>query len=299
MFMNVSSRDDRQSSPPRGVAEQVRAAMGTLSPAEKRIGRTVLAAYPSSGLDTVARLAEESQVSAPTVVRFARSLGFGGYKEFQAALRAELADKQESNLSQAEARSRNAVPDDEMPARSGWSRARDTYVAGIGGTFDGVTEDDLEGVISLLASPRRNVVCFGGAYTGYVADLLVAQLAPARAGVRVLPDNSLLFAAELAQRRRGDVAVALDVRRYEPLVLERARAAHDAGMKVVLLTDRWLSPISAFADHVLTAEVRASGPSDTLVPMLALVEGLCELVVDRLGEEALSRLAAVDPLRHR
>jgi len=72
------------------VATRTSAALSTLSRAERRVGRALLADYPSAGLASAARLAERAEVSPPTVLRFAQSLGFEGFTDLQVALRAEL-----------------------------------------------------------------------------------------------------------------------------------------------------------------------------------------------------------------
>jgi len=326
-----------------GVAQRILSTMPRFTPAERRIARALLGSYPFAGLDTVAALAETAGTSAPTVMRFARALGFDGYRDFQAALRAEVRDRQESNLSQATARwtdaaattlattdgdddadpdaaagsavEADASPEDAEPGAASSSggrgapdpvtapavldRARGAYVEGIHRTFGTLPGETVERVVALLADERRRVVAFGGSYTRLMAELLVAQLAPARGGVRTLPADPLLAAVELADLRAGDVVVAFDVRRYDAGSVDRARAAKDAGARVVLVTDRWLSPVAPVADHVLTAEVRAAGPSDTLVPTLALVEALCELVVEEIGASAVERLRRVDASRAR
>ena len=52
------------------VAEGVRAVLGDFSASERKVARSLLAAYPVAGLETVAQLAERAGVSPPTVVRF-------------------------------------------------------------------------------------------------------------------------------------------------------------------------------------------------------------------------------------
>src|SRR3954471_2202768 len=72
------------------VSARTNAALADLSRAERRVGRALLADYPSAGLASAARLAERAEVSPPTVLRFAQSLGYEGFTDLQVALRAEL-----------------------------------------------------------------------------------------------------------------------------------------------------------------------------------------------------------------
>ncbi|RBP67022.1 RpiR family transcriptional regulator [Brevibacterium sanguinis] len=271
------------------LAMRLRSAMSELTPAEKKIARAILASYPFSGLDSISDLAETAGVSAPSVVRFARTLGFNGYREFQEALKHEIREREESNLSQAEGRvsGQGAVFND----------ARRAYHAGIDQTFDAVIGDELDRTVSLLTQTKRAVGLIGATYSGYIADIFQAQLAPVRPGVTRVASNPVVAAGQLLDFRRGDLLIAFDVRRYEPTIADVVRVGKELGLTTIVFTDPWMSPAAAQADHVLTADVRAAGPSDTLVPMLALVEAVSELVVAELGESGIDRLARLDPLR--
>src|SRR5439155_2817804 len=80
------------------VGEVVRQRLDSLSPAERRLARVLLASYPIAGLESVARFAERAGVSPPTVTRFITKLGFRGYPEFQESLRLEVQARLSSPL---------------------------------------------------------------------------------------------------------------------------------------------------------------------------------------------------------
>ena len=80
--------------------------MASLSPAERKLARVLLATYPTAGLESVAKFAERAAVSPPTVTRFVAKLGFRGYPEFQRVLRDEV----QARLSSPLARYRDARP---------------------------------------------------------------------------------------------------------------------------------------------------------------------------------------------
>ena len=75
------------------VAAATREVLGELSPAERKVGRALLADYPVAGLAPVAELGAAAGVSAPTVLRFATRLGFAAYADFQAALKREISEE--------------------------------------------------------------------------------------------------------------------------------------------------------------------------------------------------------------
>ena len=64
--------------------------MDELTPAERKVARTLLARYPAAGLESTAALAAAAGTSKPTVLRLLDRLGFGSYPEFQQRLRDEV-----------------------------------------------------------------------------------------------------------------------------------------------------------------------------------------------------------------
>jgi RpiR family carbohydrate utilization transcriptional regulator len=68
------------------MLERIRAAIPALPPAEQRVARLLLAEPRSFAGLPVAELARQAQVSKPTVVRFCRSVGYGGLADFKLKL---------------------------------------------------------------------------------------------------------------------------------------------------------------------------------------------------------------------
>jgi DNA-binding MurR/RpiR family transcriptional regulator len=75
------------------MLDQIRAKQAALAPAEARVAQWLLQ-QPAAFLQTaVARIAQEAQVSQPTVVRFCRSMGAQGLREFKLTLAASLSQQ--------------------------------------------------------------------------------------------------------------------------------------------------------------------------------------------------------------
>lgn len=70
-----------------GVRERIDHVYPSLRPAEQAVARYVRSHLDEAAGLTVGQLAEVSRVSQPTVIRFARKLGFGGYRELRYVLR--------------------------------------------------------------------------------------------------------------------------------------------------------------------------------------------------------------------
>jgi DNA-binding MurR/RpiR family transcriptional regulator len=96
---------------------------------------------------------------------------------------------------------------------------------------------------------------------------------------------------------RRDVLVAFDVRRYQSDTIELAELAKTRRTSVVLFTDTLLSPIARVATHVLTCDLDAPSPYDSMVPCLALMEVVIAAVAERSGMIGKRRIAEIEHLR--
>lgn len=268
---------------PGTLADDIRLKLGILSPAERKVARVLLAAYPSSGFETIATLAERAAVSAPTVLRFVNRLGYNGFPDFQAALRAELDDRNASPLSLYEAND-EAGPTDS--AAGLMARSSKMFTAAVAQTLAETPPHDLENAISLLSDRKKRITLVGGRFTNLLAQYLGLHLMQLRDDVRFLPDRDVERTAVLAALTRRDVLVVFDYRRYEHDKLAIAQLTQEHGGKVIVFTDTWLSPTASHAEVVLPSQVTAPSPYDSLVPTLAIIETVVAGIITTLGGEA-------------
>jgi DNA-binding MurR/RpiR family transcriptional regulator len=270
------------------VGEVVRHRLDSLSPAERRLARVLLASYPIAGLESVARFAERAGVSPPTVTRFITKLGFRGYPEFQETLRHEV----QARLSSPLARYR-----DEPKRDSAISDALESSAHNLRATRELLSDRDLKEAMELLADVRRRVMILGGRVSAPLARYLAAQLHLLRPGVGLVDAERSAPAQQLIDMRKTDVLVVFDYRRYQPDTIESARVAAQRGCDVILFTDPWLSPASAFARQVLVTSVETVGPFDSLVGAMAVVEAVIAAVLRQLGSRAEARMQSLERLR--
>ncbi|MGY0019926.1 MurR/RpiR family transcriptional regulator [Streptomyces sp. cg35] len=270
------------------LADLIRHQLGELSPAERRVGRVLLADYPAAGFETVATVAERAGVSAPTVLRFVGRFGYRGFPDFQAGLRAELEARSASPLSLYEAADRSLG---EQEAEEGLlGQGRRVFTAALAQTYDELPPHDLERAIELLGDPKRRITVTGGRFTHHLAQYLALHLMQLRDGISVLSERTVERTAAVTGWGRRDVLVVFDYRRYEPDKVALAQLLSERGGRVVLFTDTWLSPAAAHSEVVLAAQVTAPSPYDSLVPTMAVIETVVAGLVRALGEEAHLRL---------
>jgi len=265
------------------VSARIHAHMDTLSEAERRVARGLLADYPASGLGTSHSLAASVGVSAPTVVRLATRLGFDGFSDMQQHLRSEVSTSASSPVLRTMAQG-------SRPPSTPFSASMHRRMEAISTTLQLVPCSELASATTLIADCPRQVLVTGGFFSSSVARILALQLSQIRRDVVFVEDPLRHDAGQILDARKRSVLIIFDLRRYEPEALELAKQVKTVGIDVVLITDRWMSPVASVADVVLPADVEAV-PFDTFVALLALVEAIVESVMARTGPKGLRRMA--------
>jgi len=271
------------------VAERIGLRMAELTPAERKVARTLMAEYPVLGLEPVAKLAAAAGVSAPTVIRLVSKLSFDSYAGFQQSLKSEVSARLSSPLAM-HAERRAGTPGDAL------SRAEDLFCDGIRTSFARLPRPEFDQAVWLLADHRRAVTLVGGRFSSMLAEYLAAHLRVLRPGVHVVSCAGADRMSALLDVGRRDILVAFDYRRYQRDTVKLATAAKRQGATLIAFTDPYLSPLSAHADVILTSSVRSPSPFDALTPAVALVEAVITALVDRLGDGPLTRMARYDAL---
>ena len=266
--------------------------MDELTPAERKVARTLLARYPAAGLESTAALAAAAGTSKPTVLRLVARLGFGSYPAFQERLRAEATRSMSASpLSRARAR-RTAPSDDSVFLRA--VEQRDRLVRRL---QDSVPPGEIERAVSLLAGRPKHVVVSGGYFSRWIARILAMQLDQLIPNVDFADEPLGADVGKYLRAGRDSVAIVFDLRRHELAAKEVVSMANSCGASVVLITDELLSPAADEADVVLPVGVDGI-PFDSFAALLVLIESLVDAVFHRVGDAAIERMAAFERSVH-
>ncbi len=272
-----------------GVAARASAALPTLSKAERRVGRALLADYPSAGLASAARLAERAEVSPPTVLRFAQSLGYEGFTDLQVALRAELTARSNGPITRLP--SAPAVSTKVAGLLDRLLRQADAQNGRAAETLAQLPASAVEAAVALLSDTGRPLYLHGGRFSHLLAMHLAAHLEQLRPGVRLLTDPSGRDLGAMIELTRKDVVVLFDYHRYQRSSADLAARVHRAGATVLLITDDLACPVAPEAEVVLTASSTVGTTYQSMAAGFLLTELLIPLVMDAVGEPARTRMA--------
>ncbi len=270
------------------IGEEIRGRIGEMTPAERRVARTLLATYPTAGLESLPRLAEEGGVTGPTVLRFVRKMGFDGYPDFQRSLRREVQARAEG-LPSLYVTKGGSQADDVL------HESRRAFVAALEATLaSGSLRKELEAIVALLSDRKRRVWFVGGRFSQLVASYLCLHLRMLRPGCSIIaeaPERRVLDSLEVA---RKDVVCVFDYRRYQEDTITAGKVASERGGVVVAFTDPWLSPAVEYAEHVLISHADSASPFDSLLGAFALTELLAAKLVVALGDDGRARVGELE-----
>jgi len=168
-------------------------------------------------------------------------------------------------------------------------------MANVGVTLEGVDRAAFDTAVRLMAARRseRIFVWSGDASSG-LAALFATELSMLRPGVTHIEGSGVRVARQLSDVGPTDVAVVIDLARYERAVLDAAGRAVERGATLIALTDSALSPLASGAAVSFTASVTGGGPFDSHVGLLALANALLAGVAAKLRRSATDRLDRVE-----
>jgi DNA-binding MurR/RpiR family transcriptional regulator len=269
--------------PPPRLDELIRTHLEALAPSERRVAEVVVADPELVAYGTVAAIAERAATSGASVVRFCARLGLSGFVELQALVRTERSTR--------DVRATERLSGEPS---AGFLSALAAAAAAVDHLLRAIPGDDVARAAELLADPARRVLVLAAGASASVGGQAAASLDLLRAGVGRVPTDALAVGREVARLAAGDVLVAIDLPRYERWLLDAVGVATEAGAVVVAISDSMVSPLAARADVAFAVPVAESGPFDSQVGLLALVEGLIAEVAVAVRSAAAPRLAAVE-----
>jgi DNA-binding MurR/RpiR family transcriptional regulator len=248
------------------LEQRILESIDSLTPAEKRVARAILASYPTLATRSSSAIAEAAESSPASVVRFVNKLGFASLREFQEAVRAGIEGMYRSPYETlAPASSEHDLIEAVITAEAN----------NVAATLNRLTPQSIRSLRRLFVD-ASSIAVMGGRFSQGLAVYLHAHLRLIRGGAIVIAPADV--ADEIAHLGRGTLVVLFDFRRYHPQAEFAARYVKARRGKVIVITDIHVSPAAQHADHTLVADI--AGPH--LVESYASVVALLDMIIGDL-----------------
>lgn len=262
-----------------------------LTASERKIASALLADYPFAGLQTIQELAVQTGVSAPSITRFVSKVGFSGYQEFQRQLIGEL---REGHRSPLDLMASERMGKDESFLADYAQRIAEQVAE----MASSVSQDQFDAIVRLLSDPARNLFLLGGRISDSIATFLSVHLRQIRPNIHHLSGNQERWPDDVLRMRKRDVLILFDFRRYQPDLMRLVEiVAAKRHPTIILITDKWMSPIARHSDLVVALPIESGTAWDTVACAIAFVEALIVKVSDANWPETRKRIEAWDSLR--
>jgi RpiR family carbohydrate utilization transcriptional regulator len=269
---------------PSSAAEDTLSALARadLRPAERRVADIVAERRRDVSAMSIAELAAAAGVSEPTVLRFCRAVGSPGFPEFKLRLAEGLA-------SGTPYLHRDVAIDD--PFDVVVDKIFDSTQRALADLRRTLDRKALARAVATLARARR-IECIGagtGSAMAYDAQMKLMRLGAPAAWH---PDSHAQTIA-CAGLGRGDVALFFAIQGNARELLRAARAARQAGARVVGIA-RAGALLAGACDVFVAVETAENTeiyvPSQSRIAVLAVVDMLATALMARLGPPVLERL---------
>jgi len=269
------------------LEERITASLGSLTPKQKKLARLALDDRSFFAFASASQVGHETDTSAATVVRFARTIGYAGFPEMKNAIRLELPHYLTA-VERLQARlAAPSLPDDV------YQQVFYYDIHNIQQTAENLSIPMLESVIQSILEADTILVVGSGLSAG-LAIFLAHSLRVIGFDTRALTGHGLSLATEVAQVNSGTLLIAIDLRRHVRSTLEAVKSARRAGALTIAITDNRVSRLARRADHVF--EVAAEGYAHSLstTGVMSLLNVFLAELSYRQPEKILESLRRVD-----
>ena len=241
----------------------IRSSLDSLRNSEKKVAKCVLAEPGAVVNSSITELAEKAGTSEPTVIRFCRKLGLGGYMELRLNLARDLPSSQVlfENVSDADSLAEIA------------GKIINAHREALSNTLNKLDLDDLEAAVKALRTARRIE------FYGLGGSAIVARDAHHkffRLGIPCVayddPHMQVMSAALLGPE---DVVVVISHTGSTKDIIDSAKVARKAGAKIIGILGSENAPLSKICDIALSvfskeAALRLAPMTSRLVQLAVL-----------------------------
>jgi DNA-binding MurR/RpiR family transcriptional regulator len=268
----------------RSFMAQVRAALPSLHPSERRLAEVVLNFPGELASYSASELARLAHVSNATVTRFVRKVGYASFEEARQAAR---------DSARSGAALFRVAPERDAP-EAALSAHLQQGIRNLEQTFATIHQAEIDTLAqALLDAPRVWIIGFRTSQA--FAQYMGSQLRQVIEDISVLPGPGQTLAEALASIRGQDCVIVFALRRpargLEAMVAEVGRI----GARVVLIGDEGFSAKTS-AEWRLNCQTTAPGPLFNHVAVLGLCHFIATRTLERAGMAGRRRLSLIESL---
>ena len=268
-----------------GFMDRIREASDE-SPTHRQVGEYLSSHLREASFLSAVELAKKAAVSQASVTRFCHTMGFRGFSEFIGAVQDMV--REEWRAPERTVYLRPSLPVDADPLLA-------QEIANLEYLPETLESEAMNRLADVVSTSRR-VILAGARISGTLIPYTAYCLGKIRDGVELAVPGSVLWDTLAPSNMENTVIVGWVFSRYSRHLLEWMEDAAQNGIRVAALTDRFMSPVMAFADPVLVVPVANASLFDSYAAPMFVMNYLVRQVARRLPgvEIRLEQLEARD-----
>ncbi len=248
------------------LEETLRKKYTFLTKNQKKVAESFLSQKEEAAFLSISDLARLVNTSESTIVRFARSLGYDGYRELQKELQGQIRLKISPLQALQDAISRESQNDVYAKTFSmDAANLEETQRANGREKIDRAVKD-------IIAARKVGIVGFRTSHS--MAYLLAFFLGQVRKDCELLDPGRGSLPNQLICYGRKDLLIGISFPRYGTPTLDVLKYGKKASCRILAITDNPLSPVGQVADLVLVAGNRSSTYFNSFSGALTLINCL-------------------------
>lgn len=237
-----------------------------LSKGQKLIAEFIINNYDKAAFMTAATLGQTVNVSESTVVRFANTLGYDGYRELQKELQELIKNKlttvQRLTMTNEYSNKENAL-----------KKTMEKDMENIDKTINEIGHKSFQDAIELILN-AKNIYILGLRSSAFLAGYLGFYLSFLIKDVKVITSGPNDVFEQLLKADSKDLMIGISYPRYSRRTLEALDFCKEKGCKIISITDSLISPAAKYADISLIASSDMLSFVDSLVAPMSLINAL-------------------------
>jgi len=257
-----------------------------LSPKKRRVADFIIKDHKRVFFMTAREIAEECQVSEPTITRLTNDMGFSGYQEFVQYLKGLL----HIELTSVERLLKASKEEEETGTLQKYCR---NAIENLQNLMNSMAEEDLKRVARMIYEAQTVYVA------GYRASATLAYyfgylLKKIRDNVFIDMFLSWEIQDLLVKKANKGVVFLIAFPRYPRKTVEFLNYAKKCGHKIIVLSDTPRSPSVALADIHLLVDMEGVSFIDPFAHAVAFLGALLHEITFLDNRQAMENLAAFD-----
>lgn len=236
-------------------------------------------------------IAERLSVSASTVIRLSKKLGFENFTTFKKAFQREQAERDcdytTTEIPYEKIKQYENLTDSELIAA-----LRQNVLGNIKKDISNELNSTFIEAAEIITKAKRVFIVGFRACSGFAASFGV-MLSCIRPGVLVIGNHQPLVDC-LIDLAAEDVLIAISFKRYSSDTIFAVEMAKDAGCKVIAMTDSYTAPIAQGAEKVIVNSIDNMSFFNSYASFIMNMETIVALVSKRNKELNESRLMKME-----